>query len=448
MKKSAQPVNTTFIKKAVQLATAYDEQTDTPWLSDYRQSQTTLLAESKFPHSQVEHFKYNRLHAFAKQDFDTFFSQKNLANIDADIKAIINEHTIRDMDTTARIVFVNGILDTECSQLTNYTKAFSETNEAEQKRIISALSAQSVTHNPFILHNACLSSQGVYIDINADISTNHNDAIIDIIYIDTDESAEHSTANQIIINIADRCKATVVSRTLSAGKAGSLSLNTSRMIANIGNSSTLTHYHLPLEHSQSDAGLYFSSICYNLQSHATLNAFHAITGGTLKKVDLAANHLGEHAQANINGLYIASENEQVDYHTSVTHRLPHGTTNENFRGIVNGQAEAVFNGRIHIFENAQKTLAELSNKNLVLSDDAVLHTKPELEIYADDVICAHGATVSRLQDDAINYLRARGINKAQAEKMLSYAFFDELLAELEHQSIADHIRPMLFARFR
>ncbi len=131
----------------------------------------------------------------------------------------------------------------------------------------------------------------------------------------------------------------------------------------------------------------------------------------------------------------------------MNHPFANGTTDENFRGLVNGRAEAVFNGRIHIYQDAQKTLAEMSNKNLIISDTALLHTKPELEIYADDVVCAHGATVSRLQDTALNYLRARGISKKEAELMLSYAFFDELLEEIEEQAIVDYIRPILFASF-
>ncbi|MEE4245544.1 MAG: SufD family Fe-S cluster assembly protein, partial [Kangiellaceae bacterium] len=118
-----------------------------------------------------------------------------------------------------------------------------------------------------------------------------------------------------------------------------------------------------------------------------------------------------------------------------------------FRGIVDGKAKAVFNGRIHIHRDAQKTLAELSNKNLLLSNQSEINTKPELEIYADDVRCAHGATVAQLDSNALFYLQSRGIPKQQAELMISFGFINELIDSLTNQLVADYLRPLIANKF-
>ncbi len=278
-----------------------------------------------------------------------------------------------------------------------------------------------------------------------EVDTDSPDVIIEIVHIIGSGAANAALATQVLIDIADNSRATVVSRSLNWFFDDSNSaFSTQRFIANIGTNAQLDHYQLQLENAHA---VHFGAAEYNLYTNATLKAFHGATGGHLKKMDITVNHRGQHAHAFLDGLYAATDSQQIDFHTTVNHPLPNGQTDEVFRGIVNGQAEATFNGRIHIFADAQKTRAELSNKNLILSDSAQIHTKPELEIYADDVVCAHGATVSRLDTESLNYLRARGIPKSEAELMLSYGFFNEILDELAHAEIADYLRPILFKRF-
>lgn len=432
--------NSTFISKAVDLANQQDTST-TPWLNAYRQTQIQLLAEATFPHNKVEHFKYNRLHGFDGHDFNALAQPTTL-----DLSAFdIDELNSNQDSNIERIVFSNGVFLPELSTVSKHkVTAFADTNEVQQAKILAMLSGQDISKNVFTRYNASMTAvnnNAVLVEVDEASPAD----IIEVIAIinDSDSNNDQCANSQLLIDIAPRCKATIVQRTLSS-ETSKTALSTQRTIINIADSANCLHYNLALENANS---LHFASICYNLQSHSTLKAFHTATGSKLKKIDVEANHLGQHAHANINGLYVASDDEQVDYHTTVNHPFANGTTDENFRGLVNDNAEATFNGRIHISQNAQKTLAELSNKNLLLSDDAILHTKPELEIYADDVVCAHGATVSRLDNNSLNYLQARGIAKAEGEMMLSYAFFDELLGELEHEAIANYLRPILFAKF-
>jgi Fe-S cluster assembly protein SufD len=159
------------------------------------------------------------------------------------------------------------------------------------------------------------------------------------------------------------------------------------------------------------------------------------------------NYAGEFSQANLNAIYLLDNHEIFDLHSTIEHAVPNCTTEENVRGIVADHARAVFNGRIHIHRDAQKTLAELNNRNLLLSATAEIYTKPELEIYADDVRCAHGATVAQLDKKSLFYMQSRGISKAQAQIMLSFGFINELVDKMPNQPLAEWLRPQLRERF-
>lgn len=444
------PTNTHFIPAIVEMAQNADANAQNAWLSDYRQAQIARLAQATFPTPQVEHFKYNRLDSLDKS-FDRLAEEASAskATLDLSTRQIegpglnANDSPTGENVPAERVVFVNGYFSPALSQLGEHNiTAFADTNNAQREKILTRLATQTpIAHNPFSQMNAGLCDNGVLIEID----TNSPQNLIEILNI-IDADIEHCTlASQVFIDVADHSKATVVSRSLNWDLHGkNINLSTQQTLVNVGENAHFTHYILQLEN---DVSLVFGNIEYNLQSHATLKAFVGATGSRLKKLDITVNHLGQHAHAFLDGLYAATDSQQIDYHTTINHPLPNGQTDEVFRGIVNGKAEATFNGRIHIYEDAQKTRAELSNKNLVLSDEAQIHTKPELEIYADDVVCAHGATVSRMSNESLNYLRARGISKEEAELMLSYGFFNELLDGLEHEAIADYLRPILFRRF-
>jgi len=184
-----------------------------------------------------------------------------------------------------------------------------------------------------------------------------------------------------------------------------------------------------------------------LQNNANLNSFFLALGTQLTRVDITVNYAGEGAESEINGVYLPQGKQLVDFHTTIEHAVPRCQTNEVFRGIVADEAKAVFNGRIHIHQDAQKTEAYLSNKNLLTSNKAEVDTKPELEIYADDVRCAHGATVAQLNPVSVHYLKTRGISEEEAMVMLSFGFINELLEKLKLQQVADYCRPKLATRF-
>jgi Fe-S cluster assembly protein SufD len=192
--------------------------------------------------------------------------------------------------------------------------------------------------------------------------------------------------------------------------------------------------------------MHIGGVHARLDRDSLLDSFHLALGSELKRIDLAVEYTGPGAHCDLNGIYLLRGSEHVDYHSTIEHAVPHCTTDEVFRGIIGDEARAVFNGRIHIHPDAQKTRAELSNKNLLTSASAEINTKPELEIYADDVQCAHGATVAQLDEGMLHYLRTRGVGRDEAEVMLSYGFINELVEALDNEALKDFLHPLLARR--
>jgi len=194
-----------------------------------------------------------------------------------------------------------------------------------------------------------------------------------------------------------------------------------------------TAYHVAVMHATLGRSVNFSS--------------HSISlGGALVRNNAGVT-LAEGTEARLNGLYIVNGKQHVDNHTSIDHTKPHGTSHELYKGILDHRASAVFNGRIIVRKDAQKTDSKQTNKNLVLSDEAVINTKPELQILADDVRCTHGATIGQLDAEAFFYLQSRGIGKSEARSLLTYAFAQDILDRIKVQSLKESLERLLFEKF-
>ncbi|WP_298634052.1 Fe-S cluster assembly protein SufD [uncultured Umboniibacter sp.] len=212
----------------------------------------------------------------------------------------------------------------------------------------------------------------------------------------------------------------------------------------VADSAHLNHYRFQL---QGDLHYSIGGNHIRLGNQSQLDSHVVGFGSKLSRLDIDVEHAGEHAQANLNAIFLLDGKEHFDLHTTIEHAMPNGTTEENVRGIVADRSKATFNGRIHIHRDAQKTLAELNNRNLLMSRNAELNTKPELEIYADDVRCAHGATVAELDEKSMYYLTSRGISRQDAQIMLNFGFINELVDQMQHEAVAEWLRPQLRQRF-
>jgi len=179
---------------------------------------------------------------------------------------------------------------------------------------------------------------------------------------------------------------------------------------------------------------------------STYRNFSVTFGGRLTRNDLNIFVDGEHAHCRMDGVVCINGDQLADNHTRLDHAKAHCDTFEVYKHLLDGNAEAVFNGKIFVHQDAQKTDAKQTNQTLLLSPTATMNTKPQLEIFADDVKCTHGATIGQLREDAMFYLRSRGISEAEARALLVYAFAAEVLTEIEHEATRDRLERMLFTK--
>lgn len=169
-------------------------------------------------------------------------------------------------------------------------------------------------------------------------------------------------------------------------------------------------------------------------------------GGTWSRTELRARFRGEHAECDFQGLYLAGDRQLVDYHLDVEHAVPNCTSRETFKGILHGKGRAVFDGRVLVAKDAQKTDAAMSNRNLMLSAGAEVDTKPQLEINADDVKCSHGTTVGQIEPEKLFYLRSRGIAEPLARRMLCLGFAGEIIQALTAESVREYVESLVGER--
>jgi Fe-S cluster assembly protein SufD len=200
-----------------------------------------------------------------------------------------------------------------------------------------------------------------------------------------------------------------------------------------GDRAVVDHYKVQVE---SPEAFHVATMQAVLGRSASFSSHSISLGGALVRNDANAV-LAEGTEATLNGLYIVNGSQHIDNHTVIDHAKPHGTSHEMYKGILDGTAHAVFNGRIIVRQDAQKTDSKQTNKNLVLSDNAVIDTKPELQIWADDVRCTHGATIGQLDAESLFYMQSRGIGKAQARNLLTYAFAQDIVDCVKVQSLRD-----------
>ena len=198
--------------------------------------------------------------------------------------------------------------------------------------------------------------------------------------------------------------------------------------------SQLTYLKMNLDQ---DACKHIASTGVALMRDARFESYNLALGNQLNRHDLIVKLLEPGAECHLNGMCVTKDRQHVDSHTSIEHVAPHCTSNENYRCIADDKSQIVFNGRIHIHPDAQKTLGSMSNKNLLLSSEAEIDAKPELEIYADDVKCAHGTTIGQLDETELYYLQTRGITREQAKLMLTLGFVLELVRDCPVTEIAD-----------
>jgi Fe-S cluster assembly protein SufD len=237
-----------------------------------------------------------------------------------------------------------------------------------------------------------------------------------------------------VVSLADGAQAELIERYVSLGD--SLYCTNSLLEISLGRDAVLKHRRIQLE---SPNAFHIAGLYLNQGDNSHYDGVSLGLGAAWARTDLVVRFQGEHAECDLRGLYLAGDKQLTDYHVDVRHDLPNCVSHENFKGIVYGKGRAVFDGLVYVAPDAQKTDAAMSNRNLMLSQNAEVDTKPQLEIYADDVKCSHGTTVGQIDPEMLFYLRSRGISAGLARRMLCLGFAGEIIDALGNEVLEQHV---------
>jgi Fe-S cluster assembly protein SufD len=414
-----------------------------PWLIALRREGYTQFAETGFPTTHDEDWRFTNVSAIAQRRFI-------LADGAAEVTAAELERF-----TTAPfaccLVFVNGRFSPQLSRI-----------PALPKGVEAGSLAQAIVKHPAVVErylgkhldfyrdafsalNTAFVGDGAYVYVPRSTVL---DTPIYALYVSTPGSKPAMTHPRNLIVIEENSQATIVedyvslSFPASAPGPGAESAAFSNTVTELvaGDSAVVSHYMIVRESEQS-----FNVSTLRIQQARSSNvATHSLLlGGALIRNNVHPVLAGEGAECLINGLFMANGRQHMDNYMLVEHASPHCNSRQFYNGVLNGQGHGVFHGRIIVHKDAQKTDAKQTNRNLLLSDEAQIDTKPQLEIYADDVKCTHGATIGQVEENALFYLRSRGLDEDSAKHLLLLAFANECLDRMNSGQVRQHLERLV-----
>ena len=396
-----------------------------------REKALSLFEQVGLPTTQLEHWKYT----------DISRIESLLAEPMAEHVSIQAEgYAISDLDVY-RLIFVNGILDVDQSDLPENVSILSlaalahsvSDEESAQLAKLFEVSDEEPLFNGLTALNAATASDGAAVCLA-------DDSVLDKpLYI-----LHLSNQNNVLrhgLMLGKNAQAEIIEHFVGIDETRVLSNISSNVILKDG--ANLEHYRLQQE-STKQSHIARVEVKQMRDSSYTLHAVEL--GSLLSRADIVVNLSEAGAHCSLNGLFVLDGRQHVDHHTRIDHKAPHCTSRENYRTVLDGRSHGVFNGKVVVHEGAIKTDSAQSNGNLLLSKNAEIDTKPELEIYNDDVKCAHGATVGQLDDKQLFYLRSRGVSAETAQELLTFAFADEVLAAMGNNTVRRFIEKAAFAK--
>ncbi|MDQ6969355.1 MAG: Fe-S cluster assembly protein SufD [Mariprofundus sp.] len=395
-----------------------------------RQQAADVFARTGLPGKRAEDWKYtdlSRLSAVLGESWWVTAAQTEPADV----------HVIDDLDAY-RLVFVAGQFQAEQSNLPTGVQMlpladFLANDTAERGHCLFHVDESAPLFNGLMAANTALASDGLCACIGDDVQLDKP------LYIIHNGSSTAHVLNGLMLG--RNAKVTLIEHFVGAGSDAALS-NIATYLR-LGENAELRHYRLQLE---SDKQFHIGRVEVK-QARDSRYILHAVElGAQLSRADIVVDLAEPGASCALHGLFVASGRQHIDHHTRIDHNAPHCRSRENYRTVLDGRSHAVFNGKIVVAEGAIKTDSAQSNGNLLLSKNAGVDTKPELEIYNDDVKCAHGVTVGQLDEDQLFYLKSRGLSTEEARQLLTFAFADEILTAMDIPAVRRFIEHKAFAK--
>jgi Fe-S cluster assembly protein SufD len=421
---TAAGINRDLLQAAVAVLPADD-------LSASRKAAASRFAALGFPTIGQEDWKYTNLTSAAEISNEWLESLAARAgNVDDEKFARSDSVATICREIEAQWILVhNGMVDAQSlTGAATYGKRGLEVARLGQEALDEAAGDDAMS-----AFNAALLRDGLHISVAANATFQKP---IGILY--TDHPSDAVTQTRIVIDAAANSHLRLIEYNLSAmpGKQ----FTNSVLQARLAGGATIDHVRIQ-NRDVAHIGVSKTSVHLARDANYRHNSFDL--GGALTRNDVTAELAGKGASVSLNGLYLATGDQHIDNHTSILHQVGPTTSEEEYRGILSGKSQCVFNGKVIVSPGADGTDSRQSNHNLLLSDGAEIDTKPELEIYADDVKCAHGATVGQLDETALFYLRSRGLDIDEARKVITRAFAAGTLSALAVEECRDHLAAVL-----
>lgn len=409
------------------------------WLTQLRRSAIERFSDLGLPTTHHEDWKYTNVAALAALDFAAP-KQNGFAIATKELLALSFADGAQN-----RLVFVDGLYSDQHSSTLDLppgtrVQSLAEVLREDDDLIAPWLARYAEFHErSFVALNTAFMEDGAVVFVPTGCRLTEP---IHIIFVSTGAAQPVVLHPRNLIVCGERSEVKVVESYVGLGK-GVYFANPVTEIAG-GPESVIEHYRLQRE---GDGALHVGTTSTRLERAASLMSHHITLGGALVRNDVYAILNGEGSECTLNGLYLTEGDQHIDNHTEIDHAQPRASSRELYKGILRGRARGVFNGKIVVRKAAQKTDARQTNKNLLLSKDAVVNSKPQLEIHADDVKCSHGSTIGQLDRDALFYLRARGIGENDARSLLSYGFAAEILSRMSIGTLRARLEGYLLTQF-
>ena len=408
---------------------------DPKWLRDLRRSSFARFYEVGFPTTHDEDWRFTNVSPISQTPFRT-------SRDDGSSRVTTQHVTQFPMQNAAcHLVFINARLRGNLSSFDMPPHGVKVSSVAEEVRRGGIELEQHLgryldqQRDSFAALNTAFLEDGAYVHIERGVVL---DRPIHLVFISLPGSEPTMIQPRNLILADEASQAEIVEEYVSLGGGKAFCNAVTELVA--GESSIVSHCMIEREHTDA---FNISTLRIQQGRSSRVGSHSLLLGGALVRNNVHAMIEGEGAECLINGLFLGTDRQHMDNYMLVEHAMPHGASRQFYNGILNQHAHGVFHGRIIVHKNAQRTDAKQTNRNLLLSDDAQIDTKPQLEIHADDVKCTHGATIGQLQEDALFYLQSRGLDEGSARKLLLLAFAGECLERVENTATRAHAENLI-----
>lgn len=410
------------------------------WLRDLQRRGLARFRELGFPTTKLEDWRFTNVASLTKQNFIAPLTPRSAGQLqdagELAAQARLDDHF-------HRLVFVNGRYAAELSHIGDLPEGvhidhLEQVLRTQPDQVSERLGRQANFEQAALAAlNTALFQDGAVISVADGVQL---DTPIHLVFITERDEQAIASFPRNLIKLGKGSNVQILET--HVGSPGAAYFTNSVMEIELDETAELDHYKLQ---GDSIAAHHIASTYVDQRGQSIYRNHYFAFGGALSRNEIACMLDGEQVQTVLNGLYMISGNQLADCRTRIEHAKPNCESHEMYKGILDNHARGVFNGRIHVHPDAQKTDAKQSNQAILLSDDAVIDTKPELEIYADDVRCTHGATVGELDDLALFYLRSRGIPEPLAHKMLIFAFANDVVQGARIEPLKKYLEAVLLA---